>query len=250
MFRVIRTFLPSLLLLLLVGACSDLPTSTFPPAADLDHSGLVQENSIECGGDSNPCLLPPAGNDPGDPVCDPYLTLSGCGGECTEGTPGSPETVGVEGCGWTGGGGGGGGGGGDPSGGGGGGGETPPGVCPTWDPDCAAGSYDQGPLLWAACILTLTGSLVSVNDVAGAFQTWHEASGRLSVAERELLMVQENYPHAVDHATLLWAQSQRDQAQLWYNAAKSAVSSSANVSYLALGMAAVTCGASLFLPTP
>lgn len=124
MFRSIRRFLPSLMALLLVAACSDLPTSTLPPSADLDLYGPIQENSVDCGSASDPCQLPPVGNDPSE--CDPYLTLNGCDDECAESSPGDAETVGVDGCY-------------DPGGtdpGTGGGTDPPPSGCPEWDPDC------------------------------------------------------------------------------------------------------------------
>jgi hypothetical protein len=159
MFRTIRTFLPSLAVLLLVAACSDLPTSTIPPAADLDFYGPIQENSVECGTETNPCLLPPVGNDPGDsdPVCDPYLTLNGCGDECVEGTPGSPEVVGAEGCY-------------DPGGTGpGDGGLAPP--PPGGSTPPSADPYAEGPGAWIACI---GAGLAYIGSAALSFVQYYE----------------------------------------------------------------------------
>lgn len=124
MFRTIRTFLPSLAVLLLVAACSDLPTSTLSPSADLDPTSVPHlDEAAGCVTDGV-CVLDPIVVGPGE--CDPYLSLNGCEEECEESAPGSPEVVGADGCY-------------DPGGtdpGTGGGTDPPPSGCPEWDPDC------------------------------------------------------------------------------------------------------------------
>jgi hypothetical protein len=171
----IRAFLPSLTALLLVAACSDLPTSSLPPSADLDVDGPTQENSVECGSETDPCLLPPVGNDPGDsdPGCDPYLTLNGC--ECEESEPGSPEVVGAEGCynpGGT-----------DPGTGGGTpppGGDDPPPLCPDWDPDCS-----ENPPPPPADTCNTADSVIEDPSIQAAFDTvWNQSNFGAPMADR------------------------------------------------------------------
>ncbi len=116
----IRRFLLALIGVVLVTACSDIPTGSLPPTADLDPTSVPHLNEAEGCVSDGFCILPPFTGG-----CDPWTSLDWCAGECEESAPGSPEVVGAEGCSDPG----------EPGPGGGGPAPPPPG-CPTWDPYC------------------------------------------------------------------------------------------------------------------
>jgi hypothetical protein len=120
--RYVRRFLLALVGVVLVSACSDLPTGALAPTADLDSASVPHLDEAEGCVSDGFCVLPPISG-PGE--CDLWTSLDWCAGECEESAPGSPEVVSADGCSDPGGT--------DP---GGGGTEPPPSDCPEWDPNC------------------------------------------------------------------------------------------------------------------
>ena len=132
-----------------------------------------------------------------------------------------------------------------PSGGGGGGGGGDTGG-PTPPPEEAPTEYEQGPLLWAACVLGVVGSTVSIWIVSERFETWHRAYEDAAGAQRLWQVTVQNS----DPITQQLYEYQYKQARLREQDAAQAINEATGASVLALGAAAVACGATLFIPTP
>ena len=129
----------------------------------------------------------------------------------------------------------------DTWGGGGGGDPAPP---ENTDP---AKSYEQGPLLWGACVLAMVGSTYSITLAAGKFETWYKAYKDAEGAQRLWLAAVENN---VDVTRQMLLEYQYQQARLRQEDAAGAVSEAPHTSYLALFTAAVACGATALVPSP
>lgn len=108
-------------------------------------------------------------------------------------------------------------------------------------------AFPEGPLAWAGCVLAMAGSTLAVADVLSAFQDWHaayrDASGAYDLWQAT---VQNHSPPAIQQLY----EYQYRQARQRQEDKKRAVSSSTNISYLALGGFALACGAAALAPTP
>jgi hypothetical protein len=63
----------------------------------------------------------------------------------------------------------------------------------TLPPDSTAVTpFQEGPLLWAACVLAVVGSVYSVDQVADQFTAWYEAQHGLESAQRILDAIHAN----------------------------------------------------------
>jgi hypothetical protein len=120
----------------------------------------------------------------------------------------------------------------------GGGGYSPPG-----DTNYNADSHDGGPMLWAACIIVVGGSVAAVYTTALEFQEWHYASGELSSINR---ILEGSLSH---DQRVFWQERQRD-AEHEYKRAKANVGYLTGASAGALATAIATCSPSLLIPTP
>jgi hypothetical protein len=93
----------------------------------------------------------------------------------------------------------------------------------------------------------MAGTTISVFDVLDKFQTWHSAYADATGAyELWMATVQNNADPAIQQLY----EYQYKQARQRQEDAKGDVSSSTNVSYVALATFAVSCGAFALMPTP
>jgi hypothetical protein len=229
--------------LLITGACADSPMT--PVALSPDVAPVADEVQ-GCIGDGL-CELPGI-TTPGEPDeppdCDMWWKPD-CGA-CATSAIGSPEDMqGTSGCP-------GGGTGpapvGDPynPGGGSGGTGTPS------DPYAGSGAFQEGPLAWAVCVLTVIGGVYSVDQVADRFVEWWNAQQELQQLRRALdftlSMQRDGYEY--DPAALNLLFFQVDEAVRRRDNAIGAVKDATNTSYLALAGAALACGAAALAPTP
>jgi hypothetical protein len=233
--------LASLLLTLFLVACGDLPTNS--PAADvagavpLRDCTLLPDGTIHC-----PDLSPDWGDE-----CDE--SLQNCSGEdCMTSLPGGEigETT-VLAC--EGGDGGGPIGGGDADTGGSGGYGDSSG---TGGDDYGTGPFAEGPLAWAICVLAVAGAGVSIDDVGDKFESWWQSEKNLRRAHEvveDLLGLRES-GYYVSENDMDMAYYKIDVAVEARDAAKDDVHDATGVSWLALGGAAVACGASVLIPSP
>lgn len=108
-------------------------------------------------------------------------------------------------------------------------------------------AYEEGPLLWAGCVLAVLGTTYSIWQVSDKFQSWYDAH-RDAVGAQALWQatVQNN---ADPYIQQLYEYQYR-QAHRRAEDAKGAVSEATNASYFALTAAAIACGATALLPTP
>ncbi|MBB4638595.1 hypothetical protein [Longimicrobium terrae] len=127
----------------------------------------------------------------------------------------------------------GGGGGGGSGGGGGGGGPAP---------------QQAGPLLWAACIVTIVGAELSVTQVADLFSTWYYAERDVTSAQRIMDAMAAN-PESVTAEMFAIYQLRLDMAIQRREDARAAMSSATTISGWALAGAALACSAAVFAPT-
>lgn len=130
----------------------------------------------------------------------------------------------------------------NPWGGGGSGGNPPP--PENTDP---AKSYEQGPLLWGACVLAMVGSTYSISQVAGKFETWYKAYRDAEGAQRLWLAAVENN---AEIAIQMQLEYQYKQARLRQEDSAGAVSEATHTTYFALFAAAAACGATALIPSP
>lgn len=204
----------------LATACADLPTTPSGEQVTVVASGpsMALEPIVVVG------------------ICDPELSLDQCGqggGDCmtsTEFTLRVDDFASVSGCGT----------------GTGGGGGTPPGTQP---PPPSSSAYQEGPLTWGICVLAVLGSAYSIDQVAGAFQGWWTAQTEYESAKRMLDALQANSQN-IDPATMQLWEFQVEYYRDRRDEAMAGVSEKTGASYWALGTAALSCGAALFLPTP
>jgi hypothetical protein len=132
---------------------------------------------------------------------------------------------GDSGTGWTGGGGGGGGGG---------------------DPTVAP---DEGPVLFAVCVLAMIGSLAAFDIVASSFTEWYAAWKDFTSAQRMLDAIEANND-AVDPAVReVWI-LRRDIAKTRMDGAVGTIHTATGASILTLGAASLACGMGMTMPTP
>lgn len=179
------------------------------------------------------------------PACDPYLTLGGCDDNCEMSAPGmgDPEYVGLAGCNDTGAG---------PTPGDGE--DLPDGGFGTPDTgeEPKLTPYDEGPFLWAACVLAAVGSAYSVEVVGNKFVAWYDAHKGLVSASRNLetalRMQRDGYVWEPGTIELLYYKL--DQAYMRRDDAVGAVEEATGVSILTLIGAGFACGAAAAAPTP
>lgn len=227
--RNVRLVVAVLMGLLFAAACSDAPTA---PA------GIA----VEPAGPSSALML--------DPVivvgkCDPIMSIDWCGGSDPGGgdcmTSADTNLQYTSGC-YSGGGGGGSGSGTPGAGGTPGTGGTTPGVTP----------YQEGPFLWAACVLAVVGGGVAVDDVADKFVAWYDAHKDVVEARRVLdvtLAMQRN-GYEFDPATVELLYYKLDQAIELRDDAVGDVEEATGVSVITLLGAGLACGAAAAAPTP
>jgi hypothetical protein len=117
-----------------------------------------------------------------------------------------------------------------------------PGGDPPSDPN--SDPFEEGPLAWAACILTFAGATMSVSQVGELFGAWYQTSKDLDAVERILLM------EPMDHATRIAYQLERDRLLERYSDLRSQVHLMTGASLAALGLAALACSPAALLPLP
>lgn len=112
--------------------------------------------------------------------------------------------------------------------------------------------YDQGPLLWAACVLAVIGGTYSVDVVADKFVAWYEAHRALVAAQRSLNAVlgMQRDGAVFDEAYIALLAYKVEQAKQRRDDAVGAVKEATGVSVLTLLGAGVACGAAAVAPTP
>lgn len=208
--------------------CAD-STMPEPRAADLAHVQLEETRP------SNDYLLPPITVTV--PQCDPWTDLNWCegsggGGDCMTGT--IEDGMSLSSCPI--------GSGGGETGGGGAGGTGSEG-------DAEPAPFTEGPLLWGACVLAVSGAVISIDDVADKFADWWEAERAMRSARAALsFMYDSGYPY--DPNALALAQYRLEQATQRRDDAAGAVRDATGVSFTALIAAGLSCGAAAFMPTP
>jgi hypothetical protein len=116
-------------------------------------------------------------------------------------------------------------------------------------PTAPTDAYREGPLLWAACILAVLNSAYSVDQVAGAFQSWWSAQKEFESTERLYNAIMANPDGVSTEVQQLWS-FRLEYQRTRRNDAMSSVNGLVGGSYWALGAAAVACGAAAFAPTP
>ncbi|HKP75423.1 MAG TPA: hypothetical protein VJT67_07745 [Longimicrobiaceae bacterium] len=117
------------------------------------------------------------------------------------------------------------------------------GTAPEGDPQ----AFNQGPILWAGCVLAMAGSTLSVMDVLSAFQDWYSAYQNATGAYN---LWQATIQNGASPETQQLYEYQYRQALQRQEDMKRAVSSATNISYLTLGGLALACGAAILAPTP
>jgi hypothetical protein len=241
--RHLRTAAAILFTLIFGAACAD---TTMPER----ESGVAPAVHLGNEGPSRDYVLPPITviGHPQPRECDPWLDPNWCqgggGGQCMTSTIGTGETPYLSSeemsylssCpdgGWGGGGAGGGG-----ATGGGSAGES-----------SFTGPAAEGPLAWAACVLAVLGSAYSIDQVAGAFESWYDAQRDYESARRMLDAIQANPGSTTPETIALW------EFRVEYHAnrrddAVNAVRERVGGSYWTLLGAGAACGIAAFLPTP
>lgn len=111
----------------------------------------------------------------------------------------------------------------------------------------APNAYEEGPLLWAGCVLALLGTTYSVWQVSDKFQTWYNAHRDAAGAQGLWQATVQN--NADPYIQQLYEYQYR-QAHQRAEDAKGAVSEATRASYFALTASAIACGATALLPTP
>jgi hypothetical protein len=122
-------------------------------------------------------------------------------------------------------------------------------VCP--DYGCLT-PFEEGPFLWAACVLAIVGGEVSVDVVGDKFVSWYDAHKALVAARRSLdvtLQMQRD-GYVIDPAAIELLYYKVEQAGLRRDDAVGAVEEATGVSILTLIAAGLTCGAAAAAPTP
>lgn len=110
-------------------------------------------------------------------------------------------------------------------------------------------TYQQGPLLWGACVLAVLGSVYTIDQVAGAFEGWWNAQQQYESARRMLNAIQANSANMEPATVQLW----EFQVQYYENRRDDAVAAvrekTGGTGWALLG-AGAACGAAAFMPTP
>jgi hypothetical protein len=231
--------LTTLLLSLIVTGCADLPS-----APDTIPGDMLADCRWNPDGSASCDPVESAPDTP--PECDPYLMLGGCGDNCEMSAPeiDDPEYIGLAGCNDSG--------------------PANPGPGDDEDlPDGGFGTpdtgeepkltpYDEGPFLWAACVLAVVGSAYSVEVVGNKFAAWYDAHKALVSARRALDIAREMQQngYVFEPATLQLMYYQLDQAVMRRDDAVGAVEEATGVSILTLIAAGFACGAAAAAPTP
>lgn len=110
-----------------------------------------------------------------------------------------------------------------------------------------AETYEQGPLLWTACVLAVLSSSYTVSQVADKFDTWYKA---YRDTEGAYNLWQATVQNDADVYTQQLYEDKYQQARRRQEDAKGAVSEATGATGWALAGAAVACGASALIPTP
>jgi hypothetical protein len=228
----------SLVMLVVLSACSDSPTlpvlERTPPGGAGPRQQVLEEVIVI-----------------GTPVCDPYQQLDGScdgGGAClTSMESGTGGFDGVSACGT----GGGGAGTADPGtgAGGGGSGSTSPGTTTQPSVD-GTGAFKEGPLLWGACVLAVINSVYSIDKVAGKFEDWWTAQRAYQLAYANWKHLLQNPERQLYDGQLYDLEFRMDIAEMRRDDAAGAVSEMTGDSLFSLLAAGVACGAAALLPTP
>lgn len=235
---VIRIMALAGLLVTAVG-CADAPTA---PNAANGSRATTGDVEISASVFLDPVIV--RGCDPTITECEDDAGWDSCaaGGVGTS----APEMGSIEGCG--GGGSGAGGDGGGPGSGGGGDGTPSDPTC-TAPALCEDTAFEEGPLLWGACVLAVLGSAYTIDQVAGSFQSWWDTQREYESAKRTYDAIQANPASVTPEMAELWA-FRVEYARNRRNAAMDDVSDKTNTTWWALAGAAVACGAAAFAPTP
>lgn len=236
-------FSVAVVLLLGGAACADSPVLSDTPSPSVGEGAPRYDELQGCVTDPNGvCVIGGVVVNPGAPPPDCNVWYSPSCGECmTGGATIAPDEMRVS----------------SVCSGGGGTGTAPGGGGDPYVPGGGTGSgsgtggttYQEGPLLWGACVLAVLGSAWTVDQVAGAFQGWWNAQQDYESARRMLDAVQANSAN-IDPATIqLW----EFQVQYYKNRRDDAVAvieeKTGSTGWALLG-AGAACGAAAFLPTP
>lgn len=226
--RHVHVMLAMLFTGLLATACSDVPTAS--TGVEVGHAGpssaIILEPVVVVG------------------KCDPYLSLDWCGGsdpgggDCMTSTEDSDLQY-TSGCNT---GGGGGGGPKSPS-------PTAPKPCPDYGCPTPTSPYEEGPLAWGACVLAVLGTAYTIDQVAGAFESWWQAQQDYESARRMLEAIQANPGSYTAEMMSLW-EFRVEYAEDRRDAAIDSIREKTGGTYLALAGAGAACSIAAFLPTP
>jgi hypothetical protein len=227
-------------LLVTAAACTDSPTA---PNAATGSKIATQDAGISTSVFLDPVIV--KGCDPTITECEDDDGWDSCAASGT-GTS-NPELGSIEGCG--GGGAGADDGGAVGSGGGGGDGTLREPICP--DYGCLT-PYEEGPLLWAGCVLALVGGGMSVDIVGDKFVAWYDAHKALVSARRALdtTLAMQRAGYVINPADIELLFYKVEQATLRRDDAVGAVEEATGVSIVTLLAAGFTCGAAVAAPTP
>lgn len=229
MITQIRSWLAATLVAVSASGCAELATApaATDPRSDIWGANAPSAREIpgladgvvhqeRCGTAERPCpiddlVVTVPGSTPTDNCI--YLYTGPCDDPLASGGSGAPE----------------------PSGGGGGGSAT------------GTTAFEQGPLAFTACVLSMLGSTYAIGEVALAFEDWYHALKDEAAAKRMWDLTIENNTDATTQQLYEYqyrqaVQRQRDKA--------SAVTSQANASGWTIALAATACGFAIVLPTP
>lgn len=115
--------------------------------------------------------------------------------------------------------------------------------CPTPTP------YEQGPLAWGTCVLAVLGTAYTIDQVAGAFESWWQAQQEYDSARRMLDAIQENPGAYTAEMMSLW-EFRVEYAEDRRDAAIDSIREKTGGTYWALAGAGAACTLAAFLPTP
>jgi hypothetical protein len=112
--------------------------------------------------------------------------------------------------------------------------------------------FEEGPFLWAACVLAVVGGGYSVETVGQKFVGWYDAHKLLVSARRSLdaTLQMQRAGYVFDPAMIELLYYKVEQATQRRDDAVGAVEEATGVSIVTLLAAGLTCGAAVAAPTP